>query len=154
VGEARERRRQRGRRPAVRAWTPVAIAATVALAGANDARAQALTKADYQAARKIIESDFRTARTGCEPMLGNVRVICVADVRGREAIALAELRAAYDPTNDSVVDVRIAKARAGLDIARARCDDAPAQRKAACAAEAEAAHGAALASPKAAAAPK
>jgi hypothetical protein len=87
-------------------------------------------------------------------MLGNVRVICVADVRGREAIALAELRAAYDPTNDSLVDVRIAKARAGLEVARARCDDVPAQRKAACAAEAEAAHGAALAPPKAAVPPK
>jgi hypothetical protein len=138
----------------MRAWAPVAIAATLALAGTGEPLAQPLGKADYQAARKIIESDFRTARIGCEPMLGNVRAICVADVRGREAIALAELRAAYDPTNDSVVDVRIAKARAGLEVARARCDDVPAQRKAACAAEAEAAHGAALAPPKAAATPK
>lgn len=138
----------------MKAWIPCAIAAALVLAFATPAWAQGLTKADYQAAVKTIESDFRTARMGCEPMIGNVRTICIADVRGREAIALAELRAAYDPTNDAVVEVRIAKARAGLDIARARCDDVPAQRKAACGAEAEAAHGAALALPKAAAPPK
>jgi hypothetical protein len=127
----------------------IAIAAAFALAGPCAAFAQGLAKADYQAARKTIESDFRTAKVGCEPMPGNVRTICIADVRGREMIALAELRAAYDPTNDALVDVRIAKARAGLELARARCDDLPVQRRAACAADAQAAHGAALAPPKA-----
>ena len=109
--------------------------------------AQGLGKADYLAARKTIESDFRTAKIGCEPMLGNVRTVCMADVRGREVVALAELRAAYEPTDEALMELRIVKARAGLAVARARCDDVPVQRKAACGADAEAVHGAALAAP-------
>ena len=130
-------------------WNRVAVAAGVGLAGMSAPLAQGLGKAEYQAARKTIESDFRSAKTGCEPMPGNVRIVCIADVRGRESIALAELRAAYEPTNDALVDVRIAKARAALELARARCDDLPVQRKPPCTADAEAAHGAALAPPKA-----
>ena len=124
------------------------LAVMTCLAGTTAAFAQGLGKPEYQAARKTIESDFRGAKVGCEPMLGNVRTICLADVRGREQIALAELRAAYEPSDDASVDVRIAKARAGLAVARARCDDVPVPRRPACAAEAEAAHGAALAPPK------
>ena len=112
---------------------------------AFDAWAQTLGKAEYLALRKTIESDFRTAKIGCEPMLGNVRTICMADVRGRESIALAELRASYDRTEEARMEVRILKARAGLALARARCEDVAAHRKAACAADAEAAHRAALA---------
>jgi len=130
-------------------WTAIALAAGVGLGGTSESLAQALGKTEYQAARKTIESDFRSAKTGCEPMHGNVRIVCIADVRGRESIALAELRAAYDPTSDSMVDVRIAKARAALELSRARCDDLPVQRKPACTADAGAAHGAALAPPKA-----
>jgi hypothetical protein len=128
----------------------IAASAVMGLAICTAPGAQGTGKAEYQAARKTIESDFRTARIGCEPMLANVRTICMADVRGREVVALAELRAAYDPTDEALMEVRIVKARAGLAVARARCDDVPAHRKAVCSADAEAAHGAALAAPKAA----
>ena len=123
------------------------MAAALGLLAFDDSRAQNLGKAEYLALRKTIESDFRTAKIGCEPMLGNVRTICMADVRGRESIALAELRAAYERTDEARMEVRILKARAGLALARARCEDAAAHRKAACTADAEAAHGAALAAP-------
>jgi hypothetical protein len=135
----------------VKPWIPIASIAALGLAAPSAPLAQVLDKAGYLAARKTIESDFRTAKTGCEPMLGNVRTICIADVRGRELIALAELRAAYDPTSDAVVEVRIAKARAALAVARMRCDELLAHRKAECMADAEAAHAAALAPPSAAA---
>ena len=131
----------------MKTWTPVAIVGAIGLAVCTSPWAQGLDKAEYQAARKTIESDFRTARIGCEPMLANVRTVCMADVRGREGVALAELRFAYDPTEEARMEVRILKARAGLAVARARCDDVPVQRKASCSAEAEAAHGAALAPP-------
>lgn len=123
----------------------IAAAAAIALAVCTTPGAQGLGKAEYQAARKTLESDFRTAKIGCEPMLGNVRTICMADVRGREGIALAELVAAHYPSDDARMDVRIAKARAGLAVARARCDDVPLPRKSTCRVEAEAAHDAALA---------
>jgi hypothetical protein len=132
-------------------WPSIAAAAAIALAVCTTPGAQGLGKAEYLAARKTLESDFRTAKIGCEPMLGNVRTICMADVRGREVVALAELRAAYEPSTESLMEVRILKARAGLALARARCEEVPAPRKAACGTEAEAAHGAALAEPTAAA---
>jgi hypothetical protein len=132
-------------------WPSIGAAAAIALAACTTSGAQGLGKAEYQAARKTLESDFRTAKIGCEPMLGNVRTICMADVRGREVVALAELRAAYEPTPEALMEVRILKARAGLALARARCEDVPAPRKAACDLEAEAAHGAALAAPPTAA---
>jgi hypothetical protein len=132
-------------------WPFVATAAAIGLAACTAARAQGLDRAGYLAARATIESDFRTAKIGCEPMLGNVRTVCMADVRGREVVALAELRAAYDPTDEALLEVRIVKARASLAAARARCDGALAHRKADCLADAERAHGAALAPPRAAA---
>ena len=125
-----------------------AMAAVLGLAVCSSPLAQGLSRADYLQARKDIESDFRSARAGCEPMVEeHVRAICMADVRGREAVALAELRVAYEPTDEALMEVRILKARAGLAVARARCVELPAHRKAACAAEAEAAHGVALAPP-------
>ena len=128
----------------------IVSAAAIGLAVCTASWAQVLGKAGYLEARKTIESDFRTAKIGCEPMLGNVRTVCMADVRGREIVALAELRAAYDPTDEALMEVRIVKARAGLAVARARCEEVPAHRKAACSADAEVAHGAALAAPAAA----
>ena len=126
-----------------------AMATALGLAVCGAAVAQGLTKADYLAARKAIESDFRSARAGCEPMVeDHVRAICMADVRGREAVALAELRVAYEPTDEALMEVRILKARAALALARARCVELPAHRRTACGAEAEAAHGLALAAPR------
>ena len=133
----------------MKTWARIVTAAALGVAICTAPQAQGLGKAEYLAARKTIQSDFRNARIGCEPMLDNVRTTCLADVQGREAVALAELRAAYDPTAESLMEVRILKARAGLALARARCDDVPAHRKAACLAAAEQAHGAALAAPAA-----
>lgn len=75
---------------------PAALAlAAIALAFGTAALAQPMSKAEYQAARRTVESDFRTARIGCEPMRGDVRDLCMADVSGREGIKLAELEAFY-----------------------------------------------------------
>ena len=125
------------------------MAAAIGLAACSAIAAQGLSKAEYLVARQTIESDFRTAKIGCEPMLGHVKDVCMADVRGREVVALAELRAAYEPTHEALMELRILKARAGLAVALARCDDVPTHRKAACSADAQTAHGAALAAPKA-----
>ena len=79
----------------MRSAAVAALAATIGLASSACALAQAMSKAEYQVARRTVESDFRTARIGCEPMRGNVREVCMADVTGREGIKLAELEALY-----------------------------------------------------------
>jgi len=96
----------------VRGRAVAALVAAFGLASGTYAFADPMTKADYQVARKNIESDFKGARIGCEPMLGNVKDICLADVRGREGIALAELEAAYAPGAKTLNDVQLAKDQA------------------------------------------
>ena len=79
----------------MRSAAAAALAAAIGLPYCACALAQPMSRAEYQAARRTVESDFRTARIGCEPMRGNVRDICMADVTGREGIRLAELEAVY-----------------------------------------------------------
>lgn len=124
------------------------IAALAALVGASfvsAAMAQPMAKADYAVARKNIESDFRTARVGCEPMPANVKDICLADVTGREGVALAELEAAYQPGAKALEGVRIAKVQAVYSLARQRCDDKAGALRDGCVRDADAANVASLA---------
>jgi len=97
-----------------------AIVGTIGLASATCAFADPMSKAEYQVARKNIASDFKGARIGCEPMRGDVLDICLVDVAGREAIALAELEAAYQPSVKTRGDVDSAKARARSALAGAQ----------------------------------
>lgn len=117
-----------------------ALAAAIGLASSPCALAEPMSKAEFQAARKNIESDFKGAKGGCEPMRDNVKDICLADVTGREAIALAELEAVYQPGPKTREDLRIARAQAGYALAREMCDDKAANAKDACLKEAEAAN--------------
>jgi hypothetical protein len=128
--------------------TPAAGAVAMAVAVAFSApalAAEAMSKAQYAVARKSIESDFRTARVGCEPMLANVKDICLADVTGREGVALAELEALYVPGTSSLQGVRIAKARAIHALALEKCDDKAPSARQACVKDADAANVAARA---------
>ena len=123
------------RRPAV-----AAVAAATGLAFSGCALADSMSSAEYQAARRNIESDYKGAKGGCEPMRANVKDICLADVTGREGIALAELEALYQPGPKTHNGVRIAKAQAGYWLAREKCDDRPDKAKDVCLKEAEAAN--------------
>lgn len=109
-----------------------ALPLVLTLALCTGAAAQGMSPGEYRAARKTVESDFTTARTGCEPMLANVKDLCFADVRGREAVALAELQAEYQPSARASHDVRLAKAEAAFALARERCDDQPSAKQRSC----------------------
>ena len=114
-----------------------ALAAAIGVACTPFALAQAMTKADYEVERKTVVSDFRTARTGCEPMSAHVRAICFADVRGREAIRLAELEELYQPGPGNRDGVRLAKARAAHALAVEKCGDRDGKAREACLAAAK-----------------
>jgi hypothetical protein len=124
-----------------------ALVAAIGLASGTCALAQTMSKAEYLVARKNIVSDFKGARTGCEPMLGNVNDLCLVDVGGREAIALAELEAAYLPSVRTRQDAHIAKAEAGYALALKKCEYTAAPAKDACLKDAAASHVAARADP-------
>jgi hypothetical protein len=114
-----------------------AVAAAIGLAFSAGALAQAPSKADYDATRKEIAGDYKTARIGCEPMEGSVRDACMADVKGRHEIALAELEAAFSPSAKTLDDLRLARARSDHVVAIAKCDDKPGRIREACLTEAK-----------------
>jgi hypothetical protein len=73
----------------------------------------------------------------------------MAEAKGRENIALAELDATNEPGVKARYDVRIAKAEAQYSIAKEKCDDKAGNTKDVCVKEAEAANAAARADAKA-----
>jgi hypothetical protein len=113
--------------------------------------ADPISKAEYQATRKNIESDFRGARIGCEPMPDKVQERCLADVAARQAVALAELEALYQPGPKTRAELRLARALASHASAVGRCDEKPGRVRDACLKEADEARAAARAEPVAAA---
>ena len=128
--------------------TSTAIAAAVAMAFCT-AAAAAMTKDEYQAAKKGVAGDYKAAKAACDPMTGNAKDICVAEARGKEHVALAEIEAGYKPTTAHRNGVRLAKAKAIHSVAKERCDDLAGNAKDVCAKEADAAYTAAKADVKA-----
>ena len=116
----------------MRRATVAALGTAIGVACTPFAVAQPMTKADYEVERKTVVSDFRTARTGCEPMSAHVRAICFADVRGREAIRLAELEELYQPGPGAREGVRVAKAQAAHSLAVEKCGSVDGNAKEAC----------------------
>jgi hypothetical protein len=115
------------------------IAAAVSLAFGASAMANSMTKTEYQAAKKNIAADYKTAKTGCDPLLANVKDICMAEAKGRENVALAELAATYKPSQKARYDTRIAKAQADYSVAKEKCDDKAGNEKDVCVKQADAA---------------
>jgi hypothetical protein len=125
------------------------FAAAIGLALAAAALAGSLSPTDYQSARKAIEADYKSLKAGCDPLSANARDICNAEAKGKENVALAELKASYKPGSKTRYGVRIAKANAAHSIAREKCDDLADDAKDVCVKEADAARVAAKADARA-----
>ena len=125
------------------------FAAAISLALGAAALAASLSKPGYQSAKKAIEADYESLKAGCDPLSANAKDICKAEAKGKENVALAELKASYQPGNKSRYGVRLAKANAAYAVAKERCDDLAGNAKDACVKEADAAHIAAKADAKA-----
>jgi len=119
--------------------TLTAIAAAVGLAFCAAAMASTMPEEEYKAAKKSIGADYKSAKAGCEPLQANAKDICLAQAKGNEKVALAELQATYRPTAKTRYEARIAKAEAGYDVAKEQCDDKTANDKGVCVKEAKAA---------------
>jgi hypothetical protein len=121
------------------------VATAIALAFSTAALAQGMSKDDYKAATQRISADGKVARTNCDSLSANAKDICVAEAKGAEAIAKAELEARNKPSVKARYDVRVAKAQADYSIAREKCDDMAGNAKDVCVKEAKAAEVAAKA---------
>lgn len=121
------------------------VATTIALAFSTAALAQEMSRDEYKAAMQRIVADGKSARETCDSLSANAKDICVAEAKGAEAVAKAELEARSKPGAKTRYDVRIAKAEADYSIAREKCDDLAGNVKDVCVKQAKAARVAAKA---------
>ena len=96
-----------------------AVAGAMGFAGT----AFALTKAEIKTADDRIAADFKSAKAGCNSMKANAKDICVAEAKGKEKVAKAELNVQKKDTAKARSDVRVAKADAEYGVAKEKCDD-------------------------------
>jgi hypothetical protein len=118
--------------------TMTALAAAIAMSF-GPALAGDMTKATHKKAKAAIESEYKAAKTDCQALKDNARDICVAGAKGHERVSLAELEAAYSPSDKARAEVRLAKAHALHELAIEKCDDQAGNAKDVCIKEADAA---------------
>jgi hypothetical protein len=116
-----------------------ALTLAVGLTFTTSASAEVMSKDQYKAAEKVIEADYKAGKAGCSQLAGNANDICVAEAKGKEKIAKAELEAQHEPTAKHRTAVTAAKADAAYDVAKERCDDRAGNEKDVCVKEAKAA---------------
>ena len=126
------------RRAAVVAQVPSAPI-VVAQATAVSTYVAPMSKDAYDTAIKNADTQFKMDKDTCASRSGNAKDICLAEARGREAIAKADAEAAYKNTPKAREDMRIARADATYNVAKERCDDLAENAKDVCLKEAEAA---------------
>ncbi len=125
------------------------IATAFALAFSTGAIAQSMSKADYTSAKDSIAAEYKSANKACGSMSGNTKDICVAEAKGKEKVAKADLEARYTPSNNNNYAVSIARADADYSVAREKCDDKAGDAKTVCVKDAKAAQSKATADAKA-----
>jgi hypothetical protein len=107
-------------------------------AGKRDAAPGMQSRAD-DSARKAkdaeeerIEAQAKAAKERCDQMKGNAKDLCMAEAKGQERIAKAELDAKHNPSPRNQRRAAEAKVNAEYDVAKQRCDDQKGEAKDQC----------------------
>jgi len=103
------------------------------------AMAQAMTSTDFSASKSRIKTEYGVDKKACDALASNAKDICVAQAKGKESVALAELDNSYKPTVKALYKVRVAKAESAYAVAKQQCDDLAGNPKDVCVKEAKAA---------------
>ena len=99
----------------------------------------AMPKDQVKTEKQRIDSEAKAAREKCKDMKGNQKDICMAEAKGQEKVAKAELAAKQKDTPKNRYDVAAAKADMEHSIAREKCDDMKGKEKNQCDKDAKAA---------------
>ncbi|WP_309374336.1 hypothetical protein [Rhodoferax sp.] len=105
----------------------------------TSAMAQAMSSTDFSASKTRIKTEYKADKKGCASLASNAKDICIAEAKGKEAVALAELDNSYKPTLKTQYKVSVAKGEAAYDVAKQKCDDLSGNPKDVCVKEAKAA---------------
>lgn len=125
------------------------LAIAVSLAFSAGAMAQNVTKTEYKASKDKISAEYKTDKASCASLSGNANDICLAEAKGKDKVALADLEASYKPSVKNQYDLKVAKAEANYAVANERCDDKSGNVKDVCVKEAKAVEATAKADAKA-----
>jgi len=126
----------------------IALFATAGLAFAGAATAQTYTtktasmtmsKDSYAMAKSNADAQYKVDKNACESLSGNARDICMAEAKGKDAVAKADADAAYENTPKARQKARVTLAEANYKISAEKCDDLAGNRKDVCVSEAKAA---------------
>ena len=116
------------------------IATAVTLAFSNGAlAAQGMSKDEYKAGKDKIAADYKSAKAACDPLSANAKDVCIAEAKGKQKVAKAELEASNKPGEKTRTAVSIAKAEADYTVAKEKCDDKTGEDKKVCVKQAKAA---------------
>jgi hypothetical protein len=112
----------------------VAAALSLAYAGPMFAadKGETMPKDQYKSEKQRIEKEAKAAKDKCKDMKGNAKDICMAEAKGQEKVAKAELELKNKDTPKNRYDVAAAKADMEHDIAREKCDEMKGKEKEAC----------------------
>ena len=123
-------------------WIAVGVTAGIAAAALwlpGGASAD-MTKAEFEARKERLDATYDVAKRRCATYSGNARDICMAEARGRDKVARMELEERFKDTPKARYNVRMARAEADYDVAKARCDERAGPPKKLCLEEAKAAY--------------
>ena len=113
--------------------TKITVAAAIlSLAWAGPLFAADGASKEQKAEKQRIEADAKAAREKCKDMKGNAKDICMAEAKGNEKVAKAELEQKQKDSPKAVYNVAAAKADRDHAIAREKCDDMKGKDKEAC----------------------
>lgn len=137
--------------PSSERTSPVTPPAARTSPGAVDKTpATGMPDAEYKQSKDRIAADYKQWKAQCDSLQKNAKDVCMAEAKGKEKIARAELEVAYKPTDKNRRDAVNAKADAEYDVAKEKCDDMSGNSKDACQKQAKAQHVAAKADGRAA----
>ena len=115
------------------------LAVSISVAFSTGAMAQALSQDEYKAAVDRISAEYAAGEKTCDSLAGNAKDVCMAQIKGRERIANAELDARQEPTREKKRDALVVKADAEYAVASEKCDALAGNAKDVCMKEAKAA---------------
>ena len=124
----------------------ITICATAGLAFAGTAAAQMaastmpaspLSKDGYAVAKASAESQYKIDKKACDSLSANAKDVCAAQAKGKENVAKADAKAAFENTPKARENARVELAKANYDIAIEMCDDHAGNPKDVCVKEAK-----------------
>jgi hypothetical protein len=105
----------------------------------TSAMARTMSFADFSANKTSIKTAYAADKKVCASLTSNAKDICIAQAKGKEAVALAELDDSYETTLKTQYNLRVAMGEATYDVAKQQCDDLAGNPKDVCVKEAQAA---------------